>query len=100
MPKLVLPLPANLRHCCARIGALSCAGLGFALRFWAFATLSPLARTVMLLLACGGFYLLIVVGIFRINKPLDIVRSLLRDFVPKALGRFPGVNLARAAKKD
>jgi len=82
------------------IGALSCAGLGFALRFWAFSHLSALARTVMLVLACGGFYLLIVVGLFRITKPLDIVRSLIKDFVPKALGRFPGLNFARAAKKD
>jgi hypothetical protein len=54
----------------------------------------------MLLLACGGWYLLIVVGIFRINKPLEIVRSLIRDFVPKALGRLPGPKLARADKKD
>jgi PST family polysaccharide transporter len=82
------------------IGALSCAGLGFALRFWALEHLAPLPRTLILLLACGGFYLLIVVGLFRVTKPLQIVRSLVKDMVPKVLTRLPGFNLARAGKKD
>jgi PST family polysaccharide transporter len=82
------------------VGALSCAGLGFALRFWVLAELPRLARVPLLILACGAFYFLIVVCLFRITQPIEVVRSLLRDFVPKTLARISNLGLARAAKKD
>jgi hypothetical protein len=44
--------------------------------------------------------MVIVVGLFKISQPLEVVRSLVKDVVPKTIGRLPGFNLAEAGKKD
>lgn len=82
------------------VGALSCAAVGFALRFWVFMDLPRLARIPVLIMICGGVYLAIVVGIFRVTKPLDIARSVIKDMAPRVLTRVPGFRLARGAKND
>lgn len=60
------------------IGALSCAALGFALRFWVLPDMHRLGRIPLILMACGVLYLAIVVGMFKLTKPLEIVQSLLK----------------------
>jgi len=66
-------------------GALAAVGVGFLLRFTVCAELHALPRMILLGFAYLGTYLLIMVGIFRIRTPLDIVFSLLRNMLP---GRF------------
>ena len=82
------------------IGALVCALFGFELLYAVLGDLHPLARLPILITASLALYLVIVVGLFKITKPLEIVRSLVKDMIPKALGRRPSLDLAEAAKKD
>ena len=82
------------------VGALSCAALGFALRFWVLANLHLLLRIPLLIVACSVFYLLIVVGIFKVTQPLNVGRMALKDIFPRSLSRIPGFKPASAGRKD
>ena len=82
------------------VGALSCALFGFELLYAVLGELHPLVRLPILVAACSTLYLVIVVGLFKIRQPLDVVRSVVKDMAPKALARLPGLSLARASKKD
>jgi PST family polysaccharide transporter len=82
------------------VGALTSALFGFELLFAVFGDVHPLVRLPILIVACLLMYLLIVVGLFKITKPFDVGRSLIREFIPKSLSRIPGLKLACGAKKD
>jgi PST family polysaccharide transporter len=81
-------------------GALGCAALGFALRLWVVPDLPRLLRIPLLAAACGVFYLLVVVGLFKVGKPLEVGWTALKEMLPKSLSHSLGLNPARAAKKD
>jgi hypothetical protein len=57
-------------------GALAAAALGFWLRQTLLADVAPVARTLMLSLAYGLAYLLIVAGLFGLRSPLFTILSL------------------------
>jgi PST family polysaccharide transporter len=82
------------------IGALACALFGFELLYAVLGELHPLLRLPILIAAIPAFYLVIVVGLFKINQPLNVVRNLVRDMAPRALARMPGLKLAGAIRKD
>ena len=82
------------------VGSLSCALFGFELLYAVLGELHPLVRLPILIVACLALYLLIVVGLFKITHPLDVVRNVVKDMAPKALARVPGFKLAGPARKD
>ena len=67
------------------VAALAGTAFGFALRFWVLADVHMLVRIPLVILACGGLYLAIVVGLFKVTKPLQVARSLMIDFLPKRI---------------
>jgi PST family polysaccharide transporter len=82
------------------VGALACALFGFELLYAVLGDMHPLLRLPILIVACLGLYLVIVVGLFKINHPLGVVRNAVKDIAPKALARLAGFKPAPAAKKD
>lgn len=82
------------------VGALAAALFGFELLFAVMEAWHPMVRLPVLAVACLTLYLIIVAGLFKITKPLELVWSLARDIVPKGLARLPGFSPARADKKD
>ena len=73
---------------------------GFELLYAVLGELHPLLRLPILIVGCLAFYLLIVVGLFKITHPLGVVRNVVKDMAPKALARIPGFKLAVAGRKD
>lgn len=82
------------------VGALASALFGFELLYAVLGDLHPLLRLPILIVSCLAFYLVIVVGLFKITHPLGVVRNVVKDMAPKALARIPGFKLAVAARKD
>ena len=82
------------------VGALVCALFGFELLFAVLGDWHPLARLPVLIVASLTVYLVVVVGLFKVAKPLELGQSLVRDFASKGLDRVPGLNFGRAAKND
>ena len=80
------------------IGALSAAGLGFALR-QAIISLPSVERLFILSAAYMVVYLAIVVGLFRETTPVDVCLSVAHDFMPAALKPAKRITLARASEK-
>ena len=82
------------------VGALVSALFGFELLFAVLENWHPLVRMPMLVVACLTIYLIIVVGLFKITKPIELAWSLLKDFVPKGLARIPGLKPVPVVKND
>lgn len=61
------------------VGALVAVAVGFGLRFTVFADVSGFTRIMMLPLAYGAIYLVVVAGIFQIWTPMRLALSLLQD---------------------
>jgi PST family polysaccharide transporter len=70
------------------VGSVCAAGVGFLLRFTYLADTPVIARFTILVFACAASYLLVTVGLFRIVKPLKVVRSLVSEFLPAWLSQL------------
>ena len=81
------------------VGSLVTTAVGFLLRYSVLAEMPKIGRIAIMILLCGACYLLIVVWLFKITKPLQVARSLGRDFLPKRFHRFVGLGFERAPKK-
>ena len=79
------------------IGAVSAAGLGFALR-QALISLPSVERLFILSAAYVVVYLAVVVGLFRETTPVDVCLSVAHDFMPAALKPAKRITLARASE--
>jgi PST family polysaccharide transporter len=68
--------------------ALCSAGFGYWVGQTFFVEMHRLARISLLVLVYSFSYLVIVVGVFRITKPLRVSASLLRDYIPDSVYRY------------
>lgn len=68
---------------------LSTVAIGFVAQQMFFLDVSPLIRLLVSAMICLATYLAIVVGIFRVTRPLELAFSLLRDFVPMQSRQAP-----------
>ena len=64
---------------------------------------SRLVRIVILAFICTVLYLLVVVGLFRVTRPLQVAWSAVGAFTPEVFSRrgrkmFPGTTSARKPK--
>ena len=64
------------------LGAVTAAGFGFLLRYNLLAETPGLERAILLALAYSVFYLVVVVGFFRVRMPLTWAVALGRDLIP------------------
>jgi PST family polysaccharide transporter len=62
--------------------SLTAVAVGFALRYSVLADSSSIARMLLLILAYGGVYLGIVVGLLGMWTPITVVMTLVRDVLP------------------
>ncbi len=76
------------------IGALVTAVAGFTLRMYYLSDFPPFQRMATLVVVCVSVYTLITVGMFRMTKPIDVAKRLLRDFLPSGLSRMLGLSAA------
>lgn len=74
------------------IGALVAAAAGFTLRVYHLSDSPPFQRMAILAIICGVIYMMVTVGFFRMTKPIQIAKRLLRDFLPSGLSRVLGLN--------
>jgi len=81
------------------VGALVSAVVGFVTRHFFLADMQRPARIVVLVLLCSATYLLVVVWLLRVRKPLEVAGSLLRDFLPKGFSRSLRLGFLRARKR-
>ena len=70
------------------VSALVAVALGFLLRHFWLAEASRLARMSILVIVCGAVYLSLVVGIFRVRKPLEIGFTAMQQFLPMPVSRL------------
>ncbi len=68
------------------VGALCTALFGFELLFNFCEDVPRLLRVPLLSVACLAMYFIIVAWLFKVRKPLDVVRKLARDFLPARFG--------------
>ncbi len=76
------------------IGVLVAEAVGFTLRVYYLSDSPPLQRMAALVVACVIAYTLITVGIFKVTKPIEVAKRLLRDFLPSGLSRMLGLGTA------
>ncbi len=76
------------------IGALVTAVAGFTLRMYYLSDLPSFQRMVALVVACVVVYMLVTVGMFRMTKPIEVVKRLLSDVLPSGLSRMLGLSAA------
>jgi O-antigen/teichoic acid export membrane protein len=62
------------------LGAIIACATGWWLRIAFFTQFASLSRLFLLTFLCGSIYLLIVVGLFRVTKPIGVARKLAQDF--------------------
>jgi polysaccharide transporter, PST family len=65
------------------VAGLGAVAVGLTVQQMFLADFPQLARFFLSVATCLATYLTVVVGIFRVTYPLELVFSLLRDFVPK-----------------
>lgn len=70
------------------ISAVVTTAFGFWLRLVIPTGLGGMARIALLLAACAGLYLFLAVVVFKIVRPLKLVFSLVRDYLPRWLSGF------------
>lgn len=66
-------------------GSVIAAGVGFLLRIQYLSEVSALERMIVLTVACVSSYLLVTVGLFKLVKPLEVVRWLVLDSLPSRI---------------
>jgi PST family polysaccharide transporter len=66
-------------------GALVSTAAGFAVRSAVLGEIPPIERMALLVVLYMVVYLAVVVGLFRMILPLQVVLSLLGDFLPRPL---------------
>ena len=76
------------------IGAIVAAVAGFTLQVYYLADSSPFQRMGIVVITCLTVYMVITVGLFRMTKPIEVTKRLLRDFLPNGLSRVLGLNAA------
>ncbi len=76
------------------IGALITVVFGFEVLLVFCEELPRWLRLPLVALACTVMYLIIVAGLFKVRKPLDVVKKLALDFLPARFGRVKGTNMA------
>jgi len=81
-------------------GALGAAAVGFAVRHFFLGDAPRLVRMIVLVPVCGAFYLGLVVGLFRVRKPLEVGLSAVGNFLPVRLSRFIGMRFQSASHKN
>lgn len=69
------------------VAALSTVAIGFTVQRMFLVDFSQLARFVLCVPICLAAYLTVVVGVFRVTRPLQLAFSLLHDFSPIRLRR-------------
>jgi PST family polysaccharide transporter len=69
------------------IAALITVAIGFTVQYTLLADLPRLARFVASGLICVTAFLAVIVGVFKVTAPLQLVLSMLRDFSPMRLRR-------------
>lgn len=76
------------------IGALVTVVFGFEVLLVFCEDMSRWVRLPVVAMACSVMYLIIVAGLFKVRKPLDVVKKLALDFLP---ARFGGDKVAAVA---
>jgi len=82
------------------VGALASVAMGYLLEHLFMEGLPGVVRAVFLTITCLIVYLVVVVGIFQVRKPLQVARTMILDVVPARLAGLPLLGARGAVKKD